>query len=317
MENVELSVVIPAYNAAGTIEKCLDTIINQNIKDMEIIVINDGSADGTLELLKQYKMRHSNVRVASAAQNRGVSHARNIGLRIARGRYITFVDADDYLEADMYRAMLCVMERYDADIVECSCRKVKPDGRILAETHLKRQIIEGDKCLEHYLRQKDVQNYMVNKLYKRKFFERKRFLALKFSEDYCMNVLVHGEVHRKVILPDVYYNYVIHDKSACGGRAGLDRYDGVKAGRWILDHVKTAKSKHYIATYICRFCISNAACMSGKLKSRFIQLVKKDYIYALFKIKPFYFRSLGEWRGYFGLISFLLKNFTKKRKVVS
>lgn len=306
MKNVGLSVVIPAYNAAGYIEKCLNTIINQNIKDMEIIVIDDGSADGTLELLKQYKTRYSNVRVVSVTQNKGVSHARNIGLRIARGKYITFVDADDYLEADMYRTMLCAMKQYDADIVECSCRKVKPDGRVLAETHLKRQIFEGDKCLEHYLRQKDVQNYMVNKLYKRKLFEGKRFLALKFSEDYCMNVLVHSEAHRKVILPDIYYNYVIHDKSACGGRAGLDRYDGVKAGCWILNYVKAAKDKHYIATYICRFCINNAACMPRKLKSRFIQLVKKDYIYALFKIKPFYFKSLEEWREYFRLISFCL-----------
>lgn len=289
-----LSVIIPVYNAGDYIIKCLNTVISQNIDRMEIIVVNDGSTDATLDILRQYVAGYSNIKIISIVK-KGVAHARNVGLRAAKGRYVTFVDADDYIEADMYQTMLSVLEQYNADIVECSCRKVKPNGGIIDEKHLQPGILEGDECLRHYLKQEGIQNYMCNKVYKKALFVGKSFPLLKYSEDYYMNVSVHKAAIKKVVIPDIFYNYVIHQNSACGRMPGLDRYDGVKAGIKALNIIEGRQNRHYAAVYVCKYCIACSGCMDNETKRKFVRLVRKDYIYALLRINPVYLKTLYEY----------------------
>lgn len=301
-----LSVIIPAYNADKFIGKCLDTVIAQNIDSMEMIVVNDGSTDQTIDIAGQYELRYPNIKVISTA-NKGVSHARNIGLRKAKGKYITFVDADDYIESGMYRKMLAILEQYNADIVECSCRKVKPNGNLIMEMHLKSNILEGKECLSHYLQQKAVQNYVVNKIYKCELFKGKYFPLIKYSEDYYMNVLLHKEAERKVIIPDVFYNYVIHNDSACGKKAGADRIDGVRSGIHVMRLADNKRDRHYAALYVCRYCMDIEKGMENPVRKQFVRQVRWYFIRALSKINIQYIMEDDGLGAYFDMLSFVFK----------
>ncbi len=115
MESV--SIIIPCYNVAEWIEACLDSVLCQKITDIEVICINDGSSDNTLEILQRYHEQDPRILVVSQ-KNRGLSDARNKGLRLAKGKYVYFLDADDLLsDCDILSFCVSVMERYKLDIL--------------------------------------------------------------------------------------------------------------------------------------------------------------------------------------------------------
>ena len=97
---VEISVLIPSYNVEKYIRECLDSIANQTFEDMEIICIDDGSTDSILDILNKYALKDSRIRVYENNANKGVAYTRNYLLSLAKGQYVSFIDADDYLELD-------------------------------------------------------------------------------------------------------------------------------------------------------------------------------------------------------------------------
>ena len=118
----QISVIVPIYKAEKFIKRCVDSILNQTYRDIEVILVDDGSPDFCPRICDQYVANDSRVRVIHK-ENGGVSTARNVGLDIARGEYISFVDSDDYLEPCMYEVMLDKAVAYDCDVVMCDCIK--------------------------------------------------------------------------------------------------------------------------------------------------------------------------------------------------
>lgn len=114
----KVSVIIPVYNAEKYIEKCLDTVCSQTLKDLEIIVINDGSVDNSLKIINEYKNKDERIVVINS-KNQGPSGARNQGLDIAKGDYIGFVDADDWCELTMFEKLYNKATKNNLDIVMC------------------------------------------------------------------------------------------------------------------------------------------------------------------------------------------------------
>ena len=114
-----ISVIIPVYGVEKHIHQCLDSIITQSYKNLEIIVINDGTRDRSAEIAKEYARKDSRIRVYDY-ENAGVSVARNRGLDLAKGDYISFVDSDDWLNSDFYKKLADALETNDADIAKCS-----------------------------------------------------------------------------------------------------------------------------------------------------------------------------------------------------
>jgi len=113
-----LSVIIPVYNVEPYLEQCLDSVINQTYKNLEIICINDGSTDNSLKILEKYHKKDSRIKLINQ-KNKGTAAARNAGLDIATGEYITFVDSDDYLELKAYeKAMKVMLKNPHVDIAE-------------------------------------------------------------------------------------------------------------------------------------------------------------------------------------------------------
>lgn len=113
----KISVIVPAYNAEKTIGKCLETLVNQTYENMEIIVIDDGSKDNTLKIMKKYQKKHPDKVVIISRENKGIGYTRNEGIKIATGKYLGFVDSDDYVEVEMFEHLYNHLKKTKADIV--------------------------------------------------------------------------------------------------------------------------------------------------------------------------------------------------------
>lgn len=119
MKEKLISVIIPVYNVEKYLRQCLDSVVNQTLKDIEILIINDGSTDNSQYIIKEYADKYSNIKVINK-QNEGLYKARNTGLENATGKYIGFVDSDDYIKHDMYEKLYSKAEETNADIVSCN-----------------------------------------------------------------------------------------------------------------------------------------------------------------------------------------------------
>lgn len=115
----ELSVIVPIYNVEKYLERCIDSILAQTYTDFELILVNDGSPDRCFEIMEQYAKKDSRI-VIIHQENKGVSAARNAGLKIARGRYIGFVDPDDWIDKEMYKTMIERLDETESDIACCN-----------------------------------------------------------------------------------------------------------------------------------------------------------------------------------------------------
>lgn len=115
----KVSLIIPVYNVENYIERCLNSVVNQTLKDMEIIIVNDGSKDSSKEKIEKYLKKYPWIKYLEK-ENGGLSDARNYGMQYVTGEYVAFLDSDDYVESTMYEEMYDIAKREDADMVECN-----------------------------------------------------------------------------------------------------------------------------------------------------------------------------------------------------
>ncbi len=123
----KVSIIVPFYNVEGYIEKCLDTLVNQTLKDIEIILVNDGSKDNSEFIVKKYLDKYKDKIIYLEKENGGLSDARNFGIPHATGEYIAFLDSDDYVEKDMYEKMYNIAKKENSDMVQCNFYWEYPD----------------------------------------------------------------------------------------------------------------------------------------------------------------------------------------------
>lgn len=123
----KVSIIVPIYNVEMYIEKCLETLVNQTLKDIEIILVNDGSKDGSAEIAKKYLEKYPEKIVYLEKENGGLSDSRNYGLPHAKGEYIAFLDSDDYVEKNMYEEMYKLAKKENSDMVQCNFYWEYPD----------------------------------------------------------------------------------------------------------------------------------------------------------------------------------------------
>ncbi|MBO7670211.1 MAG: glycosyltransferase family 2 protein, partial [Oscillospiraceae bacterium] len=123
-----LTIIIPAWNAEKTLDKCLNSIFAQTVSDFEVRLVNDGSTDGTETLLRQWQARYPEKLFFETVENGGQGRARNLALEKARGEYIGFVDSDDWIEPDMFEKLLAASQKERADLTLCEVTAHFPDG---------------------------------------------------------------------------------------------------------------------------------------------------------------------------------------------
>lgn len=231
---MKISVIVPVYNSEKYLQRCINSILNQTYKDLELILIDDGSTDSSGSICDSFAKIDSRVRVIHQ-KNSGVSEARNIGLNHAVGDYITFVDSDDYIDSRMYEELINLFLKYNADITHCGYKRVNPEGVIQKEVHGTHKVlcqnqIEATNC---FLRGEYFNCGIWNKLFKASLFERVRFDShLKVNEDVVVGFLAFQNAKKIVFIDETFYCYVVHDESAC---------NTIDEKRKILDEIEATK----------------------------------------------------------------------------
>lgn len=217
----KVSVIIPVYNTSGLIKRCLFSLIRQDFdKDYEMIVINDGSTDDSLEVVKKIAARYDFIRVYSQ-KNSGVSAARNKGLEYARGKYVTFVDSDDFADVHYISMMYRAAESTGADIVCCNFRSVDECGApsgIDGILHHRPGVFAADKMLRALLRDITIRSFLWNKLFRRGLFAEHdiKFPVGKLYEDMRTTPKLFYYAEKIVVIGKTLYNYVHHSGSITG-----------------------------------------------------------------------------------------------------
>lgn len=237
MENIRISIIIPAYNAEQYIGECLNSILSQTHQALEVIVVNDGSTDGTSALVEEYAARDGRVRLISQ-NNAGPHAARLAGIAAANGAYITFSDADDTVPSDAYERLLKNATTYNADISHCGVAFIFPDrtvlhcktGEVILQSSTQGQI----ELLEGAF----VEPSLCNKLYKAELFsEMLPDLDVRNNEDLLVNFVLFGRAEKIVYEGFNGYNYVQREFSQKDPEriAKLDR-DVICVRDWIAAH---------------------------------------------------------------------------------
>ena len=239
MEKDRISVVVPAYNLAQWLPRCLDSILNQTHGNLEVIVVDDGSRDDTHRVALEYARKDSRVKAISK-ENGGVTSARLRGVQEATGKWIGFVDGDDVLEPDMYARLLWNAHAHDADISHCGYQRNFSSGSV--EYHYNSgQIRIQDRItgLRDLLEERLIEPGLCSKLYKAELLqglEEKMDLTIKNNEDMLMNYYLFSEASKSVYEDICPYHYMIREDSASHRKLSEHRiYDPVRVREKILE----------------------------------------------------------------------------------
>lgn len=212
---LDLSVVIPVYNSEKTISKCIESILEQDLKEKEIILIDDGSKDDSLHILLEYERKYSCVKVI-AQDNMGQGVARNNGIRISTGNYITFVDSDDYVSDNIsYSKFIKKCYNNNLDILIFNYSIIQ-DGIAKDVVKFKEnKIFSSEEILNKFLLSSEVEGYSCNKIFKSKLFKEDgiKFIEGKKYEDIPLVVDAIICSNRIEFDNTKTYNYVMNDLS--------------------------------------------------------------------------------------------------------
>lgn len=200
-----ISVIIPVYNVGRYLSQCLESVLNQSYQELEVILIDDGSTDRSGEICDFYAQKDGRVRVIHQ-NNGGAASAKNVGLRIATGEYLSFVDSDDYLEGDVYAYMIEQLEKYQADVIQCGFRNIYCDHSIKCLTL--DSFVEFSKI--DYLRRFTTDwtcGLLWDKLYRRKLFEEIWFEEGHKIDDEFFTYQGIMNADKIIYSPKIIYNY--------------------------------------------------------------------------------------------------------------
>lgn len=230
----KLSVIIPAYNAENTIERCVRSILNHNEVDLEIIIINDGSTDQTKEICEKLQRENDRIHLVTI-ENGGVSHARNIGLKYAQGQYIQFVDADDYIDSNMCSVMLNSAEENRAQLVMCGFERIfYRDGKIWTRNFIScsNRILNMNEFEDSFpeLMIKGYMNPPWNKLYAREIIDMANGFPedISLGEDLIFTLNIMNRVKKVCILSDTWYKNVEQNINSLTRKFKLERQNDNK-----------------------------------------------------------------------------------------
>ena len=209
-----LSIIIPAFNIEQYISRCLDNLINQSYKNIELIVVNDGSTDSTGDIIDSYVKQDNRIKVIHK-KNEGVSIARNTGIYLAKGDYIGFVDGDDTVDDNMFETLVKNAIDYNADISHCGYKMVFPSRTDYYYNTGDIVIQDNQEGLKDLLKADRVEPSLNNKIYKSSLFKDIRLNSkIKHNEDLLVNFYLFKKATKSVFYDKCFYNYMIRKGSA-------------------------------------------------------------------------------------------------------
>lgn len=229
MSNVKLSIIVPIYNVEKYLDRCMQSLLNQTLKEIEIVLVDDGSPDNCPKMCDEYAKKDSRVKVIHKP-NAGLGYARNSGLEIATGEYVAFVDSDDYLDVNAYEMSFTYAVKENADYVsfgnKTECNKGEwteecPSSlSVLTNEEVKKYLLDTIACAPGIKQERKYNMSVWHGLYRRKIIEDHNICFFSEREVICEDILFQIDYLQKarkiVLLPRSYYFYCLNDTSLTG-----------------------------------------------------------------------------------------------------
>lgn len=239
-----LSVIVPVYNVASYLEECVTSILSQTFRDFELILIDDGSTDGSGSLCDELAKEDARI-VVVHQPNQGLSAARNKGIEMAKGEYLAFVDSDDFIEPEMYQRQMEASRRYNADIVMCRFRKIDLYNNVISTKGIDTECVIGHSdAMAMVMKDRQIKSHAWDKLVRRHLFEGVRYPVRRVYEDIATTYKLFDKANCVVTLPYVGYNY----RQNTGGITNVARH----SVRWVSNEIDV------IQAWKERFCYARA-----------------------------------------------------------
>ena len=290
----KISVIIPVYNTEKYIEKCLESLAKQEMQDFEVIVVNDGSTDNSENVIKNY-MQSSKLNIKYLEkENGGLASARNYGVEKASGKYISFLDSDDYLDKNLFSELEKYIDK-DIDLIKFKMKKVDEKGRLIEKLDGPVfDICSGKQAYEKLCTSDKYMDPACIYLYKREFFVENNFkYKLRYHEDFGLTSLIIVQAKTVVSTDICGYNYLQTEESLTRSKdnsKNIDRakdmlihYDNMLA---VIDanYDLSEKTKELVKRYYTNSVVLKAGSLKGKEKRNYIKEIKYRMMYK--NIKP-------------------------------
>ena len=252
---VLISAIIPVYNSEEYLEECIKSLINQSLKEIEMIFINDGSRDNSLSILEKYKDIDKRIKIINQT-NSGPSNARNNGLKIAKGEYISFIDSDDWIDSEMFKTMYVNAKINNSDVVICDMKMIENENELY---------IRGIQCDTDVFDKNKIQqtiytsllsnsqfNSMANKIYKREILKTNNIkldAKIFYAEDWLLNMEFFKHCNKATYINRCFYYYRRGHESS-SSKYKDDTFE--KVGLWIYkkrkEYAENLNLNPYLAT---------------------------------------------------------------------
>ena len=277
-----VSVIVPVYKVEQVVKNCIESILNQTFTNFELILVDDGSPDNSGRICDEYAQKDDRV-IVIHKENGGLSDARNVGMEVATGEYVSFIDSDDYISLDFYETLLQAMIDNNSDIVECSVVKFYENGKFDEYSDdLKVANYETVDALGGLIDENPFRQHVWNKLYKSSVALDIPYAVGKLNEDEFWTYQVFGKANKVTKINKTMYYYFQRSGSIMGNGYNIKRLDALEGKMNRQAYIEknfptlitTAKIDFYSS---CIFAYQSVLkFMSGKDKKKAGKIIK-DY----------------------------------------
>ena len=238
MPSSVISVIVPIYNVENYLDRCIESIVNQTYKDLEIILVDDGSPDNCPQMCDSWAEKDNRIKVVHK-ENGGLSDARNAGMLHVTGEIVSYIDSDDRIESNMFEKMLTQMEQDNSDIVSCGVKWVEENGKLLRnDTVEQNEILDTHSAMSELINDGKLKQHVWNKIYKTELIKAIPFEKGKYHEDVFWSYQIIGKAERVSVVADSYYYYVQRTNSIMGEGFSEKRLDALDANYLRCEYMK-------------------------------------------------------------------------------
>lgn len=288
MEKYLITLLIPCYNVEFYLQQCLNSIINQTYQKLQIVIVDDGSQDTTWKLMQMYEAKDSRIEIYHQ-NNQGVAATRNILLTKVKGDYVLFVDADDWIEADMIEFLVNEVQKYDADISMC---QMVVNDTLVSDVY-KEEVIAQPEIIKRFLFHDELRGSLCNKLVKASLFQSVKINGeISYGEDalFCWRFL---QKTKKMVLTDrQLYHYRMNGASISHQSFGDKKLTGHNTWQIIAEET-SKKYPQYLSIAQARHCVEDILLYRNAAHSHYpyndkVKLLKStiiNYRHLLFGVK--------------------------------
>lgn len=285
-ENELISIVVPVYKVEKYLDDCIVSIINQTYRNIEIILVDDGSPDNCGEICDRYAKSDNRIQVIHK-ENGGLSDARNAGIDVASGKFIAFVDSDDYIEKEYIEYLYNAIKQNNVDIAQCGINKVDEEKNLIEKIKQQEKVITPEEDMQDLYDRSKWENIVTwNKLYLKSLFDDCRFPKGKIHEDEFTTYKLLFKTNKIAIIDNTLYNYRINPNSIMQRNYNVKRLHAIQAMQERLKFFEDSNNKElYNKTlitllYVIRDRYVNVRAYmedSKQLQKDLIKLYKETY----------------------------------------